>query len=266
MSPAKVARAEAVAPERDRRPSGPARLPGTARRPRRDGGAARGGAPAPAGADGLVRAGAGAGRRRLAGRRLHRRPDAPRLQPGPLAGPERGRRPGPRRRRGRRRTRARPPAPRPAPTTPSTPPSAAPPPACARSSASRPPWPICRSRQATEPVETPAATQPAPQRCRAGRLPAARLRVGTAVRPTASENHPRGSCAPGRRGRARARYPTPGHEFRRDESWAGHVPPDSPRRPPLTRSFARNKSATRANPSLVPWISSAQSPMSPARR
>ena len=60
---------------------------------------------------------------------------------------------------------------RPVPTTPSTPPSAAPPPACARSSASRRPWPICRSRR--RPSRSSPRPRPGrrPRRCPAARMP-----------------------------------------------------------------------------------------------
>ena len=209
MSPAKVARAEAVA-EREidallAQPDFQELLPALAemeelpeaerlRRLERHG---------------LARARAGAGRRRLAGRRLHRRPDAPGLQPRPLAGPGRDRRPGPRRRRDAT------PAPSgragPAPTTPSTPPSAAPPPACARSWAWRPPWRICRSRR--RPSRSRPRPRPSrrPQRCRAGLTP---WPPGSAPAPPSARQLPKTtratSCAPGRRGRDTGAVPDAG--------------------------------------------------------
>ena len=102
--------------------------------------------------DGLVRPGDGRRHRRLAGRRLRRRPDAPQLPPRPLLGPGRPRRPGPGPGPG-------PPASPsaravPAPTTPSTPPSAAPRRACAPSSAGETSR-ICPNRRRPSPSSKP---------------------------------------------------------------------------------------------------------------
>ena len=88
MSRANLARAEGgCGAGRGQRHPGSARLPGAARRPGRDGGAARGRAPAAARVDGVARPLDVGGRRRLACGRLRRQTDAPWLPPRPFARP-----------------------------------------------------------------------------------------------------------------------------------------------------------------------------------